>query len=988
MKWEKSKLAIAVSVLLSANVVGASIAIAQEEQPEAEKQTELNRKKAEETEIIEVTGVRSGLEKALNIKRFNDSIVDAVSADDIGSLPALDLGEALQTIPGVTVNRENDDGSRRQSEITLRGLPSQFTQSTVEGQLFAAPSGSVVPQDGSPNPFGAFESSVFDGVVVYKTQSADLIEGSIAGVVDKQLADALSGPDVQFIVRLSGRYEELADSTEPGIFIAGTKQFIKDKFAGTFRYSHTEENFRRDILNITRYQDIGNRLVNEAEYRTQYGLTESDALIYPSDIRQYSNYSEGGRSSFTGGLEYKPTDNLKFGLDIMHTVRDFGPGSTLEIFNTVARAGDTRLTANSAPYLAYTLDDGSDVFAIGSYDAVDPIFIPGHRTFSQKQEATGGIFEVEYSRDQWILDASVSYSEASYERFNENIQSQIRVNGANPTGDFSFSSGMGNIANWSYDANVNPINLDQDFNLGNPPQNRNSVDGPGRVRFFYAGNDVFRDRDDIGLNVNFEYKLGHDIISSVAVGARQSTNSVFAYIYNLSMAGLNIDGISNDFYTAPRYLSGTNFFNGEAPGFFTAEEGWISFDTNNVVSTLFASGVDNPDNLLTSPGSGAIYQTTDGVNPIRVDATVDAEQTVTAAYIMANIDTEISDMVVWGNVGLRFVNTDIDSSGLSLINGGFVPETANTKYDHVLPSMNFSMMLREDLILRFAYSQSMVRPNLAGFSPSRSVIENENEDGFAGRVTINLPASDLEAYESDNYDMSLEWYNREGSAITLAMYRKDVSAFFDVVSSCPTDGGGLGYGPLELIGDITPICYISNSTADNEAGRREIRISETVNNDNTITIDGIEIGIQQKLDFLDGFWGGFGGVINASFLNVSGKDDDGTDLTFPRVSDEVYNIIGYWENKELSVRLAYNWRSDYFLAGQNSFTGFDDRQVKSRGQLDLAVNYKFNKNWSANFRAFNLTDELYEEFQSQNEMLPRLTAYDGRTYTASVTYRF
>ena len=87
--------------------------------------------------MIQVSGVRNSLEDALNVKRSASSIVDAISASDIDSLPALDLGEALQALPGIQLNTE--DGSRN-SEINLRGLGSGFVLTTAEGQSFATPS--------------------------------------------------------------------------------------------------------------------------------------------------------------------------------------------------------------------------------------------------------------------------------------------------------------------------------------------------------------------------------------------------------------------------------------------------------------------------------------------------------------------------------------------------------------------------------------------------------------------------------------------------------------------------------------------------------------------------------------------------------------------------------------------------------------------------------------------------------------------------------
>lgn len=156
-------------------------------------QQNTDKQKEESVEVIEVSGVRASLEDALNTKRNAASIVDAISATDIDALPALDFGEALQAIPGVQLNTDEEG---RQSTISLRGLGSGFVKTTAMGQSFATPSGaSNINAVGEPNPFAAFEASIFDGVTVVKSPTADLQAGGIAGIVDQKLQQALSKKD-------------------------------------------------------------------------------------------------------------------------------------------------------------------------------------------------------------------------------------------------------------------------------------------------------------------------------------------------------------------------------------------------------------------------------------------------------------------------------------------------------------------------------------------------------------------------------------------------------------------------------------------------------------------------------------------------------------------------------------------------------------------------------------------------------------------------
>jgi outer membrane receptor protein involved in Fe transport len=151
----------------------------------------------------------------------------------------------------------------------------------------------------------------------------------------------------------------------------------------------------------------------------------------------------------------------------------------------------------------------------------------------------------------------------------------------------------------------------------------------------------------------------------------------------------------------------------------------------------------------------------------------------------------------------------------------------------------------------------------------------------------------------------------------------------------------------------------------------------------------VELAAQQNLSFLKNpILRGFGFQGSASFLDVGGKDPTGAPATIQQISDQAYNVAGYWENDRFSARLAYNWRSEYYLLGGLSITGANTRVVKPRGQLDFISRFDVTDDLILDFRAFNLLDVLYEEYELGNEQMVRQTAYDGRTYSVSATYKF
>ena len=953
---------------------------------------------------IVVTGIRGALSDAIRTKRNRDTIGEGISADDIGSLPALDIAEALQVVPGVQVNRENNDGAFRYGEISLRGLPGAFTNTTANGQSFASPSASVTPAEGEPNAFGAFSSSVFDGVWVNKSARADLVEGGIAGTVDQRLAQALSKPDGQFTVRIGAQYEELPGEVVGNFFATGTKHLIEDRLAVTFRLAHEGEHFRRDGINFTSYTALttdGTR--NRGgfysptgqtfdQWRAANGIATNETVLYPSAFRQYSETREGSRTSFVGGLEFQVTPQLKLGANYLYSNRELDLSATWLLPS--ANAITTSITPTSTPFAGFTDNNGRTVWVIPGYDYLDITYAQSSRGTLNTQKSEGLVLSAEYESEDWKIDGSIAVSEAEFVRLGGNYQAQYLSHTANGhlvnNGTFgSINSGAGDIDRYLFTLNFNPAvtTLGTNLDLIYPRTNNattNSItitNGGIQQRFFSAGNEVFRDRSDNAINLNFERNLDFGFLRSVKFGGRQNWQNVESWILFQSIAGIDTSGLSNSLFRPGT----SDFFGNRQPGgaYLTGE--WEFIDFNAFEALYRNAGISNPSNFETSPFNGAIYQRTaaGGVNGQNNVASTDT--TITAIYGMANFEGNLFGFDFSGNSGVRYVKTELDGEGFSTIGGLPVPTSASKSYENILPALNVSVELTPDIYLRFAYSEAMNRPNPAGFTPSTSIVEvPPGTGGGLGRVNVALPGLNVEAYTSENFDVSLEWYNRRGSLLSVAAFRKAVEGFIGQRQVCPLDGGGLGFGALTLVdlgGGISE-CTIN-------ADGREILISETYNFDSTIDIEGLEIAIQQDLSFLDNpFLAGFGVQASASFLSVGGEDSAGNPARVQQISDQSYNVATYWENDQFSARLAYNWRSDYFLQGGLTITGAEARQVAPRGQLDFIARYNITDDIIITARAFNILDVLYEEYQSGNEQMVRQTAYDGRTFAVDFSYKF
>ncbi|WP_040394564.1 TonB-dependent receptor plug domain-containing protein, partial [Catenovulum agarivorans] len=402
-----------------------------------------NQAENEDVETIEVTGVRSSLESALREKREALSIVDAISATDMDALPALDLGEAMQSIPGVQLNTD-DQG--RNSDITLRGLPGGFAKTMAEGQSFAIPSlsrGAV----GESNPFGAFEAGVFDGVTVIKAPTADLQEGGMAGVVNKKLQRALGSKDGKYSVGLGGRWEELTNDWNKTFRLSASKHIIKNKLAVAFKVAGSEQNFRSDTANFTEYvplNSVENNLTVDSNfisrddlnaYKAEHGINEPLSVIKAiGKAHQVSVHNRGDRISATANIEWKPTDSLKLGANFLYTLKNMDESNMEDAQFQVDTSGNNdtqRIKPLSAPIRLDSVDNpdyqpGIDdpalatipVYGVTHTELTNVNYRPVNRLTSSQQEAKGIFIYANYAADDWVIDATATRSSS----VSENVQ--------------------------------------------------------------------------------------------------------------------------------------------------------------------------------------------------------------------------------------------------------------------------------------------------------------------------------------------------------------------------------------------------------------------------------------------------------------------------------------------------------------------------------------------------------------------------------------
>jgi len=864
-------------------------------------------------ETITVTGFRFSVERSLETKRNADSVVDVVTADDIGKLPDRNIADAVQRVPGVTISSAagGEGGFDENDRVSLRGTNPSLTQTLVNGHPIASGDWFVLDQVqtvGRSVSFTLLPSELVSQVIVRKSATADLVEGGVAGNVDiitrrpldfrKQLTAAAS---------LEAVYTDLPKKTDPQISglinwknEAGTMGVMLQGF-------YEKRHLRRDGQEILGYQQIS--------------PTSALAAAHP-DLANVSFPTLIGSAFFEqvrerqGGLldvEIKPTNDLTVDFSTFYShMRATNYNRNWMFF------GRKVIGTNNENPTSYTVTNGTLTSAVfpnlGSpgnnhqYAIVDEIFRPG--TYSEtsfydvdvKYQATNRLTlsgQLGYTRGvgktpkQEVFEGDVFNTGASY-----------TMHGISSATDVAFPSG-------------NPSNFagtSLDFIFGASPAKTEDKETYGQID---------------GL-----YMLGIGPWTSVKAGFRAAEHK-----RNTEQVG-----------------------QGPGPGAFDPAN--LPHWNGETYPGNFASGIGGNfprQPWMINPGElerwGDIFSNRDPVTRRNWTGEFALREKVIAGYAMANLDGP-----GWsGNFGVRAVQTkervlvnvaiptdvcavfatcpQVPGAITTSAFGPFFQQPVEHTYTDILPSANLKLDLSKDLVARFAIARTMARPDFSALGGAISA-DDTTHTGNGGNP-------DLKPIRSTNVDATLEWYFARNSLLAAGLFYLDLSNY-------------VGFGNHQV-----SLLNIRTGTFDT------FTISSPTNSSGKVK--GLELSYQQELPY------GFG--ILANYTYADAKETGNSDLV--GASRNTYNIVGYWENYGFSARLAYTFRSHFFVGLDRSTAEYQD----DTDNLAASLRYRINDNVSLTFDVLNLNDPTLKYYGANNDQ-PRAFYKNGRQYYAGVKLAF
>lgn len=987
--------AFRLALVSSVAIPFSGLAVAQD----ADEPVEITAEEERQTlDTVTVTGSRQTIQNTIDIKRTSTTIVDGLSATDIGDLPALSIGEALESITGAASHRENGGAT----EISIRGLGPFLSATTFNGREATNGSG-----DRSVN-FSQFPSELMNKLAIYKTQDASLIEGGVAGLIALETLKPLEYGERRFQVDLKGNYnpdqQNISDSMAGDLGYRGTLSYV-DQFevngmgdigfsAGLQRsdISQPEQEMRSSSPSGTSMfaciadpndpdlrgyangsdgdcEDLGPNSSNNDGYNTTIdpatGLAVDDGLAYAwagSSRGFRQNDTRDERDSAFVALQWQPNDRWDLNFDAQWSERvQSEDRHDLNFSNMKRSTEDVSLESLIAQPngVVQFLETQSDIESNGEiYSRTEEYFGYG----------LNGAFDV---TEKLTVSADYSYSETT----REELQVSMRVSSQGGPG----SGGRENVS-WARngDGFVNFSVVDFDVN-----DISNFTDGV-RARI---DSDVDRRNTVQALRLDANYDVDWGAVNRLDFGVRKSE------LEYVNLAGTRTEVTTSDLDPS-NIPCATNF----------AESDFLSSASGALVTQFDSSG-----NIVNQTNSWATFNNqcllnyildAEGVSFAYPDqeygnnGTTDVTEKTTAFYAMANFDTELGSKPFRGNFGIRVVNTDVESLGfrnaLSIITNtdgtiDLLEDTSTVEriagggdYTEVLPSLNMIMELRDDVLLRGAVYRGLSRADPADMNFSRS-FSTDTDDGptTLEELVTGVNASGNPSFDpltSWNYDVAAEWYPNEDTILAVTLYAKDFTGGFENAVTQETftiDGQQV----------TVPVTLLSTNEDTSSLYGIELTASHRFQNLPEM-LDGLGFKISYNLadsdfEFEDSLYGDQGyRDENGNFVHTNaGILAPGN---IPGFSEQTFSGQLYYQKGPFDGSIIYKYRSEYFQPYTSNGTRL--RYVGDVGVWEARASYRINDNWRASVEAINLFDSPKEQYFFTNDNLGEVNYYGPRVF--------
>ncbi|MCL1500424.1 TonB-dependent receptor [Xanthomonas nasturtii] len=735
LKHKRSALSIAMAVAMAPTWAAAQSATPAPASDTQQSASDQSAGAVTDLDKVQVTGLRRAIEGAISVKRDSTSIVEAISAEDIGRLPDVSIAESLARLPGLAAQRV----AGRAQVISVRGLSPDFSTTLLNGREV------VSTGDNRSVEFDQYPSELVSGVTVYKTPDAGLVGQGLSGTVDMQTARPLSYNER--VIAIGGRYQRNSLGKAANVDPYGNRFNISyiDQFADrtiglTIGYAHTDMPIQENQVGLYEpWQQVNAQ-------RQRPGV--ADGVYFSDGIKALRRTGNQKRDGLMATLQYRPSNAWTSTFDAFHTeAEQIDTANQFELNLSNYNGGYT-------PGLNITdvrvNDNGS--FVGGTASGVYPLVRGMYNKREDKIEAFGWNNEITAGAVKIVAD--LNYSKATRDELNlENNLQRAPMPQLDTVGVSVVGNGFSQLApgmNYSNPDELFLTNTIYGSGYGKVPRVEDVLKG-ARLQASFPMPEALSWFSDLDVGVNYanREKQKTQPEGNITLGAQGEATVAADLQYapvNLGFAGLG----SLPAWNVPAAVSRYMLFNPNDEASFLVSKAWT------------------------------------------------VEEKITTAWLRANLDTEWGSVGVRGNIGVQLQSADQSSQAnywdASQPAGSEVrPIDDGKTYRDWLPSLNLAFQFPYEQTLRFAMAKQVARPRVDQLRASLEF----GVDTSTGRPGASGGNPTLDPWRANAIDISYEKYFAERAYLAAAFFYKDLKSYIYTQSRDNYDFSALvaGYVP-------------------------------------------------------------------------------------------------------------------------------------------------------------------------------------------------
>jgi TonB-dependent receptor len=988
---------------------------------------------AADLEEVIVTGQRAALMQSMDIKRSAVGVVDAITAEDIGKFPATNLAESLQRIPGVAIDRSNGEGS----QVTVRGFGPGFNLTTLNGRTVPTAEVNVwgnrdnyAGGQGRSFDFSNIASEAVSSIEVFKTGQATMPSGGIGATINVNTRRPLDSHGFVGVLSAAGVMDtSVEDGNSVTPEVSGLFSWTNDADTlgiGVFGgYSRRDSGAAMGQTNDWVVSRANNFMSNTGIVRAggnpaNYVNTPANGQLFaiPQDSRYDASDLSRERMNAQLVAQFRPIDSLTLTADYTYFQNE-NEEQRYEQTNWFATPFD-HLTFDGEPPVSQALymqennngtkDMGFEQTYRGQKDKFESL---GFNAAWGLTESGTLHFDAHTDSAKSTPNNPLGHS-ATFVAIAAPIIQQHSVSWDNPDGfpvqSYTFNDSAKGNNNGKIDAG----------DLGTQVSRSSSQTQTMDLDEFDLRYTLEADKNRLDFGVNYR-------TTSVYVKGVTTQQDLGTWgVSNPRDVELYAPGVVEAFCLACRF---SDYPVGQADVAFKGD-----------ATKLFS--------LLTPiyQGRGKTVSTSSSENWVDED--------ILAAFAQFGMDNEFFGHPVHVNGGLRYERTEVSSTALQTVptsilwtadndfeirnNGALQEVQGDGEYNHWLPNLDIRVDVTDDVVARVSYSKTIGRVPYANLFASTTAGAPNNPTALGGQTGGNSQNPNLLPLESENFDVSVEWYYADDSYVSVGWFDKTVKNFlgtgvftrplfglrdpssgaagtrsgsalaeldrlrvdrspanlFTMVALMDANNGSLsaasttfqanlvnGQLPQAYVDQILGAYDVSANSADPEM---QFRVTQPIN-DREGNVFGWEFAVQH-------FFGqsGFGAAASYTIVNGDVEADPGQDpnenqFALVGLSDTANATLMY-EKYGISAHVSYNWR-DTFLNSTNQGGSRSPQYTEAFGQWDASVSYEINDHLQVAVEGINLTGSDHREYRRKEGMT--IWAYElAPRYSLGVRYRF